>query len=713
MADSKGARAKRLWLLAGVATVVCGWEGVANAQTTTPDSGQIQEVVVTATKTGASNVQKTPLAISAISSAQVDKDIISDAKDLDRIVPDLAIGQNNAYAEIYIRGVGSNNTFNGSDPDVTVQVDGVYISRPFGQFTNFLDVDRVEVLRGPQGTLYGRNATGGTINIVSILPSDVYHEKVELTGGNANLFQADAYLSGPIIMDRVEASLAFDYTRHDPYIENVVPGVPGTDSADRGTIRSQVLVHVTDKIQAITRADISSEDDSLAGFVTPKLAYDPVIASILGQYDKVALNTANVDKVKARGVSEEIDDAVSSNFTLKSITAFRNNDLNSNSDSDGTDKNLLDTVLNERDGMFSEELNGVGSWQKLNYVVGLYDSRESDRSQSYVTSFATNLRTGLFPKSTDDTWAAFAQGEYHLTDKLTLITGIRYTVETKQFDQYLGHTAITTGLSAAGYPIIYVARKTYNATTPKFGISYQIEPNALLYFSATRGFKSGGFNFSSGNSFQGFAPEYLWSYEGGLKTDFFNKHLLFNATTFYYDYTDLQVQAFIIPGVTDITNAATATVHGVELESEWKPVSHADLGGNISLLDAKYDHYINGTANDTGNYLNNAPKYTVNLYGQYGWEIPTGLLSLRGEYSLVGKEYFTAANGPAFQDQGAYALVNSFLIYQPKMADWRVELWGKNLTNKGYVTATSTTGPADSGHPGDPRTFGIRVSWSH
>jgi iron complex outermembrane receptor protein len=698
--------------MASAAVALVGQAEHAHAQTVASDSNQIAEVVVTATKTGSTNVQKTPIAISAISSGLVDNDLMADAHDLERLVPNVSIGQNNAYAEIYIRGVGSNNTFNGSDPDVTVQVDGVYIARPFSQFTNFLDVDRVEVLRGPQGTLYGRNATGGTINVVSILPTDTFHSKVELTGGNANLFQGDAYVSGAIIPTRVEGSLAFDYTRHDPYIQNIVPGVAGVDSANRGTVRGQFLVHVTDNIQAITRADYSDEADALAGFVTPQAPYDAATNSILGKYDKVALNLPSIDLVKAAGVSEEINYQVTPTFLLKSITAFRNSSLKSNSDSDGTDKNLLDTILEERDGMFSEELNAVGSFQRLNYVVGFYDSHESDQSNSHVISYAANLSTNLFPKSNDDSWAVFTQGDYHFTDKLTLTAGIRYSVETKNFLQDLGHTAVTTGVSAAGYPIIYDARKTYDASTPKFSLSYQWTPDIMTYVSATRGFKSGGFNFTSPNSFQGFAPEYLWSYEGGLKTGWFNRHLLFNATAFYYDYTNLQVQAFIIPGVTDITNAATATVKGLELETEWKPATHADFGGNISLLDAQYDHYVNGATNYTGNYLNAAPRYTINLFGQYGWEVPTGLLSLRGEFSEIGKQFYTAANGPAFQYQNAYGLGNGYLTYHPNQANWTVELWAKNLTNTGYVTATSTTGPADGGHPGDPRTFGVRISWA-
>jgi iron complex outermembrane receptor protein len=699
--------------MAGASAVLASGGGVAYAQDSSQANGaQVQEIIVTASKTGASSIQKTPIAVTAISSKQVGQQLLIDARDLERVVPDVSIGQNNAFAEIYIRGIGSNNTFNGSDPDVTVQVDGVYIARPFGQFTNFLDVDRVEVLRGPQGTLYGRNAVGGTINVISQLPSDTFVAKADVGTGNANLFQGDGYVSGPIIAGRLDGSIALNYTRHDPYIENVVPGVGGIDSANRGTVHAQLLAHITDNFQAITRADVSSEADAVPGFDTPLAPYDPVIDSILGQYDKVALNLPTLAVVQASGISEELDDQVLPNLLLKSITAFRDNNLKDSTDSDGTDKNLLHTLLREGDQTFSEEFSGSGRLGRLDYVGGLYYGYETDNSNSAITNYGAGVQEDLLPKSVDDNFAAFAQADYHVTDQLTLTAGVRDTTEHKTFDQNLDVTSLATGLPTPGHPVIYAAAKTWDAVTPKFSVSYTI-PNAMLYASATQGFKSGGFNFTSANSFQGFAPEYLWSFETGLKTDLFDRHLRFNVTAFYYDYTNLQVQAFILPGVADITNAATATVKGIEFETELRPVEHLDIGANLSFLDGQYDHYIgSANINYSGKYLNDAPKYTLNSYAEYGWEVPKGLLSLRGEYSYIGTQYYTAAN-TAKQSQGAYSLVNAFLIYQPDNAHWKFELWAKNLSNTGYVTSTAEIGPIPVGTPGDPRTFGIKISWSN
>src|SRR5580693_2913567 len=178
------------------------------------DSAGLEEIVVTATRTGAQPLQRTPLAVSAFSGLQIQDQQVANVKDLVQYTPNLEVAQSTASAEIFIRGIGSTNVFAGSDPDVTVQIDGVYVARPSSQFADLSDVARVEVLRGPQGTLYGRNAAGGTINVISQQPSDTFTADTAFTVGSNNLVQTRDYLSGPLA-DRVQASLAVSYERHD------------------------------------------------------------------------------------------------------------------------------------------------------------------------------------------------------------------------------------------------------------------------------------------------------------------------------------------------------------------------------------------------------------------------------------------------------------------------------------------------------------------
>jgi len=269
--------------------------GTARAQQTiatkSSDASEgLQEIVVTATKTGETQAQKTPIALSVYSTDQLNNSVANNVKDLVALTPSLNVSQTTASAEIFIRGIGSNNVFNGSDPDVTMQADGVYIARAFGQFADFLDVSRVEVLRGPQGTLYGRNAVGGTINVISRAPTDEFAAKVQTTLGNFSLLQTQGYVSGPLVQGLLDASLSVNYITHSPWEDNLVAGQPGLVDANHGGVRGQIRLRLTDKVEMTTRADWSKADESfdssthlLAPFAPARLA-----SSIVGDYTHVA-----------------------------------------------------------------------------------------------------------------------------------------------------------------------------------------------------------------------------------------------------------------------------------------------------------------------------------------------------------------------------------------------------------------------------------------
>jgi len=241
--------------------------GTARAQQSTTTSSSdasegLQEILVTATKTGTTAAQKTPIALSVYSTDQLSNSGANNVKDLVALTPSLNISQTTASAEIFIRGIGSNNVFNGSDPDVTMQLDGVYIARAFSQFADFLDVSRVEVLRGPQGTLYGRNAVGGTINIISRAPTDDFESKAQVTLGNLSLLQTQGYVSGPLVKGLLDASLSVNYVTHSPWEDNLVAGQSGLVDANHGGVRGQIRLRLTDKVEMTTRADWSKFDES-------------------------------------------------------------------------------------------------------------------------------------------------------------------------------------------------------------------------------------------------------------------------------------------------------------------------------------------------------------------------------------------------------------------------------------------------------------------
>ena len=695
------------------------WAQQSDSTSVSAEEG-LTDIVVTATKSGATQLQKTPIVVSAYDGAELARSRVSDVRDLLQLTPNVAVPQNNVFAQIYIRGVGSNNVFNGSDPSSTVHVDGVYFSRPYTQFTTFLDVDRVEVLRGPQGTLYGRNSVGGTINVISRSPTKELSARGELLYGNYNAFQAKAAVSGPIVADLLAASLSASYMSHDPYRENIVPSGNDINSQKEFAIRGQILLTPAAGIEATTRADYTKNDSVPMGFAKILQPYNAVTDSILGDYKKVALNTPGTGAVEGYGVSEDVVIDLGSNLELKSLTAFRWNSSSTLTDIDSTDRDLNVTLTSEKQRQFSQELNLVGRVGDLSYVGGLYYFHERVETFTQIEARTPRTFTGVYPVSRTYSRAVFAQATYDFTDRLGLTLGGRYSNERKEFDGNVGTYSRVTGLPT-GPATVYNGVGRYEAFTPKASLQFQANNDLLLFASITRGFKSGGFNQTSRTAAAsiGFSPETLWSYEIGVKSDLLDRRLRLNLSAFHYDYRDLQVLAFISVGVTDISNAATAKIDGIELEATALPIPNLRIQGNISYLNARYDHYPAASGpggivvNASGKRLNAAPEFSGNVVAQYDIPLPRGdSFSLRGEYFHQTRQFFTALNDPV-QSQAAYGLVNASLTYSFPGERFQVSVFGRNLTDAQYVTATATISPVVSGRPGDPRTYGIRAMFRY
>lgn len=716
-------------------------------------AGEIEEIVVTAQKTGSTTLQKTPLAITAFSDAQLKGSLTTNIKDLAPSAPSVSVGQLAQAAEIYIRGVGTNNVQNGSDPDVTMQIDGVYIARPSEMFGDFLDVDRIEILRGPQGTLYGRNAVGGTINIISKTPSNTFTGEEALTYGNYNTVQEQAYVSGPLIPGKLLGSLAIDYLYHDAYLKNITPGGNDVYNANHGGVHGQLRYEATDHITATTRFDWAALDEDIesysnplapfinsAGMIVPSQA--PGVDSLVGNFSKVALNTPQTETSHTYGVSEDIDAALDDHLTLKSITAFRENHYRVIVDTDDTDINYEITPMNEDEQELTQELNLQANYGRVDAVSGLYYYHEKDSSLGGAEVTPSAIVPGSPPKSaliqvTPVTWtdaaAAFAQATYHVTPTVGLTVGARYTWEKKRLDQdYEKEFTGPPVVDIPPYPFLGTSTRDFHAVTPKFGIDWNVTPDAMVYLSATRGYKSGGFNYAAATvATESFNPETIWSYEIGARTDWFDHKLRANLTAFKYDYNNLQAQSAIGPGLVTISNAAGASIKGIELEMTAKPTRDWRLTANLTLLDATYISYTNapvagallpyvvhlpqydaaaGTFNASGNRLDDAPRYTAFLAAERDWDLSGGTVYARTEYYWQDRVYFDPTNLDV-QSQAPYGLVNAFAGYNTN-GNWQVQLYGKNLANKGYYITTAANGLVPGGFVGAPRTFGIRVSYS-
>jgi iron complex outermembrane receptor protein len=331
--------------------------------------------------------------------------------------------------------------------------------------------------------------------------------------------------------------------------------------------------------------------------------------------------------------------------------------------------------------------------------------------------------------------AAFAQGTYKLTDTVSFTAGYRQTVEQKTFNEYDSGFGIVAPPMPLTPAFTLQEKRDFHGGTPKFGLDWQVTPTDLLYLSATRGYKSGGFfptqspTRTLGTTYN---PETIWSYEVGAKTDWFDKRLRVNLAGFLYNYNDLQVTSLLAPGFSSIANAASAKVKGVELEIKAKPLPGWQLTVNGTYLDARYSSFINAsppitlapflagnprynaklnTFDATNNYLDQAPKLTAFLAAEHDWELNFGSMFARAEYSWTDRAYYDPSNLKIFS-QGPYGLVSAFLGYNSTAGHWSVELYGKNLTDKEYfLTMAGNGGAILAGLAGAPRTYGVSARY--
>jgi len=704
------------------------------------DKGGVEDVIVTATRTGETRAQQTPLSIAVFSSERLTGAMVNNMKDLVSLIPNVSVSQTTANAQIYVRGIGSNNVNAGSDPDVTVQVDGVYLGRPYAQFADFIDVDRVEVLRGPQGTLYGRNAVGGTINVVSRKPSDTFAAKMMLTGGTYDLFQAQGYVSGPIVEDKIQAGITGNYYRHDPYEKNIVPGGRDINNANRGGVRFQLRITPTDSLEFITRADYNKTDEDYEAFshTLAPIGYTPLANSILGDYSKVAVNDPQHLSSEIWGVSQEINWRVSSALSFKSLTAYRRQAFTAVSDNDSTEVAVNRNTQNDVARDFSQEFDINLNVHRLDAVFGAYYFHENEpfynEAFSPPSAGTTAPRSGVTQVNAYAqvrSKAVFAQGTFHLTDTLGLTAGLRYTHDEKTLNQNYARLSLnpaTPNLVLASF--VGTSAPTFHAFTPKFGIDWKVRPSVMLYVSATRGYKSGGVNSAASNLVSlNFGPESIWSFEGGIKSEWLDHHLRFNATLFRYNYKNLQVQSLLGPGIIAIGNAASSRVQGLELETIAKPVHNLTLTANLAFLDAKYLSFpqasvaaalvpfVTGSPNynpatttydASGNRLNLAPKFSMTTSAEYSVPVGAGSVFLRGDLFHQSRAFYDATNVP-IMSQKAYELVNLSAGFR-RGSSFGIQVVAKNVTQTRYLFAFAANSVVPTGHAGDPRTFAIQLT---
>ena len=578
------------------------------ANEATANSG-VEEIIVTAQRREQS-LQKVPIAVSAFNATELNRRQIIDTYDILRNIPNMAGNQNvgvGTSSSYFLRAVGNGESIATFDVPVGTYVDDVFVARQNANNFALFDVERIEVLRGPQGTLFGRNTTGGAINIVMRKPGDVLKGYAEAGYGKFN----QTILRGSVdlpITDRILTKISSFWIRDDGYATQVSTGRK-FNSRDTAGIRGMLRLLPTDNLTIDITADhVSDQNTNFLNRVGPN--GDRLVDNNITQGSFTGLVTGRKANFPLDNVARST--ALTGNIALDlgaavltSITGYRKIDQEFIIDSGGflprpTRTTGFNPILNDSDHeQFTQELKLNGDVGNLNYVLGAFYMKEDN-----VTDFAqlaTNTTTLVQSVTADrtllndtKTWAIYSQGDYRIAERLVLTAGLRYTYEKRTIGVFtnpgaLGVQLSTAGIVAAGRPI----EQVYRAWTPRFAISYEATDDVMLFASATRGFKSGGWpgRSTSNAAFIPFQPETVWSFEGGLRADAFDDTLRFNATGFYATTFDVQIPAQALVGgvpVSTTTNPADLRNYGLEIETTWLPVQGLNISGSLGLQRARF-----------------------------------------------------------------------------------------------------------------------------
>jgi iron complex outermembrane receptor protein len=716
----------------------------AQADTAAVGPGGLEEIVVTARRREES-LQTAPVSVAAFTAAALERQGIDTLMDLGSHVPNLSMisgqGGGATQTQVSIRGVGQSDFILTSDQSVGLYVDGVYLPRSLGAALDLIDIERIEVLRGPQGTLFGRNTTAGAIQIISAPPEDAFLAKAELTTGSFDRLDFKGSLNMPL-GERIASRISLASLNQDGYGTRLFDNTEGADTdvlAGRAAFRTEL----TDSLQADLILDYSRKRGyaGLERLVNidpsdPNLAfYNSTLVSqglppaderfITSDVHTTLAGSRNQDDNEMGGASLTLDWSGAA-LRFKSITAWRTLEVQSGYDFDGTPYPLAEQALNLDQEQISQELqlSGDALGERLQWMTGLFYFGEDAQDLQDVPFYQPLVATGdgsfvrvpggfsLISFISQDTrsYAAYGQGTYRFTEKWSATAGLRYTDEKKTLASYL--------ITGAFVRPPGTVSESWSDLSPRLGLEYRISDRAMTYVSASRGFRSGGFNGRniSPDPPQSYDPETIWAYELGLKTETDNRRLRFNSAVFYYDYSDFQgLTLGSFSGlVINVGNIAKVEMYGAEFDLAARPTEALQLS-----LAAGYTHHdiaeVEPGAQITirpDTRLVNAPEWTATAAIDYTVGAgKAGAIDLHLDYGWKSDIEFFLPNFPD-EGQDAYGVLNARVGFAPAGRSWRVEVFGSNLLDEEYrVFAENGTPlgvPATTAVYARPREWGAR-----
>ena len=721
----------------------------------------LEEIVVTAEKREA-NSQTVGISISAFTGEILDNLGTRDVLELSRFVPNLQIGTETSDLKVMLRGVGSDNLEAFSDPGVAVHIDGVYQARPSGGNSLFYDMERVEVLRGPQGTLYGRNATGGAINFITNKPGDELDGAIDLAAGDKDWQRIRGMLNVPIAGDKLMFRISGIAEQRDGVQKNLVPGGTEGNDIDDHSVRAHLTWQPSDAA-SITLSGNTLKKEGVgpvrkrtsspgAGVVTaggvPANCQDCGYVMNPEDLRTAFKDTEEAFDLETEGVNLTFDYDFGS-MVLTAIASDQSTDMNLIQDSDqsprpkGVPGGTTDTarVLQESEqSTFELRLAsaGDGPWE---WLAGLYFLDENAFQNTLINrdpTFGAKLDINVKHDVNSKSQAAFGQVSYSPSETLKLTAGLRYTKDEKDA---VGGTIVTVdppnpfipfpppGRLIITPPITrgsqgFTPADEWSKTTWKLGLDWFVNDDSMVYATVSSGYKAGGFNFGVASA-ETYDPEEVVAFEIGSKNRFADDRVQLNAAAFYYDYTDLQVFQ-VVNRTIIVRNAAEATIYGAELELVALATDALRFDASLGLLNTEYNDFIlpsnlfldpTGAPTNidvSGNNLINAPEKSGHIGAQYTFGLGDfGELTARIQGYFTDDIYMRALNLEPYDVQDGYSIWDAKLTWDSVNGTWWAQAFINNFTDEEVVNNLEVT---DSGiyfgNVNNPKLWGVIVGYN-
>lgn len=677
----------------GVSTAALAFAIPAVGQEGDDQQARLGTVTVTAERR-AETAQSVPVAVTALDSEALQSRQIVDVQSLKSVVPNVVIEDvpgGSSSIKLFLRGVGTDNPVFSGDGAVGVYIDDVFIARAIGANFDLYDIDRVEVLRGPQGTLYGRNSSAGALKIQTadpVLDEDVM--KAEFGVGNNGQIEAKAAVNAPLVDDKLAARLSVFSSSHDPLQTNLVDGSEAYDKNIHGG-RAKLLWAAAPTVDVLLSADfvreralpnvaVSFRDEDLDFDGEPEYRFDGDLLTYESALSDIFQDIDNF------GLSAKVNWALSDTVELTSITAYRDLFFQIRDDVDGTVASRFEPNQRLDNSTFSQEFNLSGGTDRFDWVTGLYYFEEESDFLWDLTVFA-NLgapQNFQFFNQKTEAYALFGQATFDLTDRLSLTGGLRYTEETKDFsaEGYIetGPQPVRGGDPVGTLDWTFADDITFDNVSYRLAADFALTDQALVYASYSTGYRSGGFNGGARSlaevSAPPFAEETVDTAEIGLKSDWADGRLRFNATYFVSDFQDLQEASLRAGGFA--TETSDAEINGVEIEAQALVTDGFVLGLQAGTLDGEVD--------GTGQEVKYTPDLTYTLTADWTQPLANGgELFASASYAYEDEYFINVENQPEVAVP-EHEIVDARIGYRLPGGRWEIELAARNLFDEAYPT---------------------------